>query len=52
VVERTNPFVVQAAELSSPGRPLVVWGRAANTPFGTVSSADKTTIGQRVLEVL
>lgn len=49
-VERTNPYRVQALSLDvAPGRPtLLVFGRAANTPFGTVSHREKRRIGEAV----
>ena len=49
-VERTNPFPVQAIRLEvTPGKTtLLVFGRAANHPFGTVSAKDKRLIGVSV----
>ena len=46
-VERYNPFTVEALDLEiAPGkRTLLVFGQAANLPFGTVSGGDKRTIG-------
>jgi hypothetical protein len=46
-VERTNPYQIEVARLricSDKGTALV-FGKAANTPFGTVSKADKRRIG-------
>jgi hypothetical protein len=46
-VERTNPYQIEVAKLRiSSGKVIaLVFGRAANTPFGTVSKADKRRIG-------
>ena len=46
-VERTNPYHIELASLSicSGKETALVFGRAANTPFGTVSKADKQRIG-------
>jgi hypothetical protein len=51
-VERTNPYSVEAArvELPSGKHSLLVFGRAANLPFGTVSAKDKGLIGAALLE--
>lgn len=47
-IERINPFTVHALRVAVvPHRPtLLVFGRAANLPFGTVSRADKLKIGE------
>lgn len=49
-IERKNPFTVQALRLEVvPQKPtLLVFGRAANLPFGTVSVHDKLTIGAAI----
>jgi hypothetical protein len=51
-VERKNLFHVEAQEVEIvPGtRALIVFGRAANTPFGTVSTVTKREIGRRIAE--
>ena len=53
-VERDNPFLVEAIHLEViPGkRTLLVFGQAANLPFGTVSGADKRKIGAVIAEAL
>ena len=53
-VERSNPFIVEALplELPSDKRTLLVFGRAANLPFGTVAGKDKRLIGARIQEVI
>jgi hypothetical protein len=53
-IERANPFKVEALDLEiTPGkRTMLVFGRAANLPFGTVSGRDKRTIGAKVLEAI
>ena len=50
LIERKNPFMVQALRVEVvPQKPtLLVFGRAANLPFGTVSAADKRTIGEAI----
>ena len=51
-VERTRPFQVKARRFRLPtGKTTqVVFGRAAQTPFGTVSDADKFGIGAAIRE--
>ena len=46
-IDRKNPFDVQAAaiDVGAPRLSLLVFGQAANLPFGTVSAVDKRTIG-------
>ena len=53
-VERENPFGVEAIDLEVvPGkRTLLVFGKAANLPFGTVSGRDKRTIGSVIAEAV
>ena len=50
MIERQNPFTVDALRLEvSPQKPtLLVFGRAANLPFGTVSATDKRRIGAAI----
>jgi hypothetical protein len=50
-VERTNPYPVELAQFSvgNGSNTSLVFGKAANTPFGTVSNVDKERIG-RVLK--
>ncbi len=50
IVRRQNPYEVKGkwVAITSTKRALLVFGRAANTPFGTVSSADKLKIGLSV----
>jgi hypothetical protein len=47
-VDRTNPYKVELTELNMPDGRIsrLVFGKAANTPFGTVSKADKGRIGR------
>lgn len=47
-VERENPYRVKLVglKLGSGKKTALVFGRAANTPFGTVSNADKRRIGE------
>ncbi len=48
-VERERPFVVRATTVIAGGREaLVVFGRAVNLPFGSVSFADRRMIGRAV----
>ncbi|MDQ3692246.1 MAG: hypothetical protein M3464_01280 [Chloroflexota bacterium] len=51
-IERANPYRVDAREVEVvPGRKtLIVFGRAAQKPFGMVSTTAKREIGQRVAE--
>src|SRR2546427_8329024 len=45
-VERTNPYHVELTKLRIDGKTAgLVFGKAANTPFGTVSNTDKRKIG-------
>jgi hypothetical protein len=46
-VERTNPYKVEMTKLNTVDGKVtaLVFGRAANMPFGTVSNADKRRIG-------
>jgi hypothetical protein len=47
-VARANPYRVKLVrlDLGAGKRTALVFGRAANTPFGTVSNADKRKIGE------
>lgn len=48
--DRKKPYYVevQRAELTEVKTALLVFGEAANTPFGTVSNADKVRIGDAI----
>lgn len=50
VIPRTRPYRVRAqrVRIAPDATSLLVWGRAAQTPFGTVSYADKLTIGDAI----
>lgn len=52
--KRSKPYVTQGwrVSLDSDSQPLVVFGRAANQPFGLVSHEHRTKIGRRIGEVL
>jgi len=53
VLQRTNPYMVRMRELSiGAHRVPVVFGRAAEKPFGTVSDRDKRTIGAAIKKAL
>lgn len=47
-VERTNPYRVELAklEMANGSSTMLVFGKAANTPFGTISNVDKEGIGR------
>lgn len=51
-VERTNPYVVEARPVALPDgtSSLLVRGRAANTPFGSVKNTDRHAIGRSIRE--
>lgn len=51
-IERANPYRVEAREVEVvPGqRTLIVFGQAAQKPFGTVAAAAKGEIGRRIVE--
>lgn len=53
-IERRNPFTVEAirVEVVSGKSALLVFGRAANLPFGTVSGDDKRRIGAAIRTAL
>jgi hypothetical protein len=45
-IERTNRYDVELTKLKIDGKAAaLVFGKAANTPFGTVSNIDKRNIG-------
>jgi hypothetical protein len=53
VIERGNPYHVRMRKLVIGRHDVpVVFGRAAEKPFGTVSTRDKQTIGGAIREVL
>lgn len=47
-VERNNPYAVELVEVSvgTGKKSTLVFGKAANVPFGTVAESDKRTIGE------
>lgn len=51
---RVRPYGVEAfrCELASGKAPLFVFGRASQTPFGSISAFEKERIGARILELL
>jgi len=51
-LERSRPYEVEATriEIEPTKSSLLVFGRAAQTPFGTISSADKETTGTTIKE--
>ena len=53
-VERENPYHVRLVEVcrGAGKKSALVFGKAANTPFGTVSTADKQRIGERLKEYI
>ncbi len=53
-IERSRPFVVTAwnVELAADFKALMVFGRAAQKPFGTVGKSDKVRIGETILAAL
>ena len=53
-VDRTNPFEVGAmrVRIAEDKTALLVFGQAANIPFGTVSRSDKKHIGAAIAKVL
>jgi hypothetical protein len=50
IVERANPYLVDGRRLELPdgSTTLLVRGRAANTPFGTVRNTDRYAIGASI----
>jgi hypothetical protein len=53
-IERTNPYKVEMTKLNIVDGKVtaLVFGRAANTPFGTVSNADKPKIGLAIKDAI
>ncbi|MCU1536575.1 MAG: hypothetical protein JWP82_926 [Humibacillus sp.] len=53
-VQRTNPYIVEGRRVRLPGGAptLLVRGRAANTPFGSVKNVDRFEIGRSVRAAL
>jgi hypothetical protein len=53
-IDRDNPFTVEAHRMEIlPGKStMLVFGRAANLPFGTVSAVDKRRIGAAIRSAL
>ena len=52
-VDRDRPFQVHQQWLDiRPNRALLIWGRAVNLPFGSVSRADRMRIGAAAAEAL
>jgi hypothetical protein len=47
-VERTNPYIVELTKVNvgKGSSASLAFGRAANTPFGTVSNIEKEKIGR------
>lgn len=51
IEQKKQPYLVRARRYDVDGSPvLVVWGRAANTPFGSISYAARREIGARILK--
>ena len=52
-IERANPFYVYQQRIQvGDTESLLVWGRSANRPFGTVSDLDRRRIGNAVAQLL
>lgn len=53
-IERSRPYsvVAQWLRLTPNNQALLVFGRAAQRPFGTVSAEDRRRIGRRIEEIL
>lgn len=51
---RARPYRIEAFrhELASGKAPLFVFGQASQTPFGSISAAEKQRIGARILELV
>lgn len=51
-IERTNPYYIEAQEIevTAEKKTVLVFGQAANTPFGKISNAAKVEIGHRIGE--
>ncbi len=51
IPQPAKPYVVLQRHYDVGGRPvLFVWGRAANTPFGSLSYPARRQLGARILE--
>lgn len=53
-IERTNPYTVEITKLRLPDGRIanLVFGKAANKPFGTVSNTDKLKIGLAIQKII
>lgn len=51
VIDRAKPYVFRARRLLAPAPCLLVWGRAAQLPFGSVSAVDKEAAGAAIKEL-
>lgn len=53
-VQRTNPYQVEYSRITLPvgKQSFLIFGKAANTPFGTVSTRDKLAIGSTIMELI
>jgi hypothetical protein len=51
---RASPYRVEAARrvLASGKEPLFIFGRASQTPFGSISHAEKQEVGRRILAAM
>ena len=51
-IERTNPYHIKSrmVEINDGKKAILVFGQAANTPFGKISNLDKVEAGRRVGE--
>jgi hypothetical protein len=49
-VERARPYIVEGRRVELPDgtTTLLIRGRAANTPFGTVANTDRLAIGRSI----
>ncbi len=48
VIDRARPYEFRARRVRAPAPCLLVWGRAAQLPFGSVSALDKETAGAAI----
>ncbi len=53
-VERDTPYLIEAMEIdvTAGKRALVIFGKAAQTPFATIKNVDKVEVGRRVAELV
>lgn len=51
-IYRQRPYEFRARSLDTPSGGLLVWGRAAQLPFGSASNADKEAAGAAVKAIL